>query len=121
MMRTLVVAANIAALSCGVARASECKGVSFPDQMQAGGAQVTLLKVGASRATLNGTPKWGDGSANLSNAASELIRQIVREVRASESTKGWQGGLERTRQAGVPALKGRIAAVDGVMTAVQSR
>lgn len=130
MVRMLVVAVTVAALACGVARASECKGVSFPDQMQVDGTtltlnglglrQATMFKVNVYVAALYVTRKSSDAGVILANAPAELILQFVRDVGASDIAKSWNEGFEKNAKAELPALKDRIATLDGFMTDVKS-
>src|SRR5215469_11293643 len=129
MVRMLVVTATVvAALACGGARASECKGVSFPDQMQVDGAtltlnglglrQATMFKVNVYVAALYVTRKSSDAGVLLANAPAELILRFVRDVGASDIAKSWNEGFEKNAKAELPALKDRIATLDGFMADV---
>ena len=130
MVRMLLVAATAAALACGGARASECKGVSFPEQMQVDGTtltvnglglrQATMFKVSVYVAALYVTAKSSDAGAILANAPAELILQFVRDVGASDIAKSWNEGFEKNAKAELPALTDRIATLDGFMTDVKS-
>ena len=103
MVRMLVVAVTVASLACGEARASECKGVSFPEQMQVDGTtltlnglglrQATMFKVNVYVAALYVTRKSTDAGVILANAPAELILQFVRDVGASDIAKSWNEGF----------------------------
>ena len=126
----LLAAAIVAALGCGVAQAKECEGVSFPEQMQADGAalalnglglrKATILKVKVYVAALYVTRKSSDPAVVLADAPAELILHFVRDVGAGDITKSWDEGFEKNAKADLPALKDRIATLDGFMTDVKS-
>lgn len=130
MLSPFLIAVIVGALAYGVAQAKECKGVNFPDQMQVGGAtltlnglglrQATVLKVNVYVAALYVTRKSGDPGGLLADAPAELILQFVRDVGASDITKGWNEGFEKNAKADLPALKDRIATLNGWMTDVKS-
>ena len=130
MVRMLVVAVTVASLACGEARASECHGVSFPEQMPVDGTtltlnglglrQATMFKVNVYVAALYVTRKSTDAGVILANAPAELILQFVRGVGASDIAKSWNEGFEKNAKAELPALKDRIAMLDGFMTDVKS-
>jgi hypothetical protein len=131
MKRTLLVIGVIAALGAGVARGKECKGVSFSDQAQVEGSaltlnglglrQATMLKVNVYVAALYVTKTSSDGNAILgSSSPYELVLQFVRDVGAGDITKGWDEGFEKNAKGQVPALKERIAMLNGWMVDVKT-
>lgn len=129
--RILAQALVIMALSTGVAQAKECKGVNFPDQAQVEGSSLTLNGLGLRQATafkvnvyvaaLYVDKKSSDPNALLgSNAPSELILQFVRNVGADDLRKGWSEGFEKNSKDQLPALKDRIAMLNGWMADVKT-
>ena len=131
-MRTrLVAAAAIALLYAGVAPAKECKGVGFPDQVQAGGAtlalnglglrQATMFKVNVYVAALYVPKPTSDPNAILAaDVPKELTLHFVRNVGADDIAKGWSEGFEKSAKAELPALKDRIAMLNGWMAEMKS-
>jgi hypothetical protein len=114
------------ALGVGAAHGKECKGVSFPEQMQSDGVplklnglglrQATFLKVDVYVAALYVTATSGDPSTILkSNAPKELILHFVRDVGRADLSKGWDEGFENNAKSQLPALKERIEAFKGLM------
>jgi hypothetical protein len=131
MMKILLQAIVVAALGTGIAQGKECKGVNFPDQAQVeGGAlilnglglrQATMLKVNVYVAALYVAKTSSDPNALLaSNASSELILQFVRNVGADDLRKGWSEGFEKNSKDQLPALKDRIAMLNGWMVDVKT-
>lgn len=128
MMRGfLSLAAGLAlALGASAALAKECKGVSFPDQMQADGAalklnglglrQATILKIDVYVAALYVAQPSKDADAILgAKAPWELALHFVRDVGRSDLTKAWDEGFENNAKGQVPALKDRIETFKGMM------
>lgn len=131
MKRALLPALVAVTLAAGVAHGKECKGVSFPDQAQVDGStltlnglglrQATMLKVNVYVGALYVAKAGSDPKAILAaNAPYELILQFVRDVGASDITKGWDEGFEKNAKADLPALKERIATFNGWMADVKS-
>ena len=129
--RILIPAFLIAALGAGVAHGKECKGVNFPDQAQVEGSNLTLNGLGLRQATafkvnvyvaaLYVTKTSTDANALLgANTPSELILQFVRNVGADDLRKGWSEGFEKNAKDQLPALKDRIAMVNGWMADVKT-
>jgi chalcone isomerase-like protein len=131
MRRNLLVIAVIAALGAGVAQGKECKGVNFPDQAQVEGSaltlnglglrQATILKVNVYVAALYVAKTSNDPNAILgSNSPYELILHWVRDVGVGDITKAWDEGFEKNAKGQLPALKDRIAMLNGWMADVKS-
>jgi hypothetical protein len=131
MQRNLLLLALTALLAAGVAQGKECKGVSFPDSAQVDGATLTLNGLGLRQATMFKVNVYvaalyvaktsNDSGAILgSNAPSELILQFVRDVGAADISKGWEEGFAKNAKAELPALKDRIAMLEGWMVDVKS-
>jgi hypothetical protein len=119
------------ALVAGAAQGKECKGVNFPEQMQVDGSslslnglgmrQATMLKVNVYVAALYVAKTSSDANVLLSSTApSELVLQFVRNVGADDIRKGWNEGFERNSKDQMPALKDRIATLNGWMVDVKS-
>lgn len=118
-------------LGTGMALGKECKGVNFPDQAQVEGSalslnglglrQATFLKVNVYVAALYVPKTSSDPSALLAAPGpSELVLQFVRDVGADDIRKGWEEGFAKNASAQLPALKERIATLNGWMTDVKS-
>jgi len=131
MQRTLILIAAVAALSAGVANGKECKGVGFADRVQVEGGPLTLNGLGLRQATMFKINVYvgalyvaktsSDPNAILgSNAPYEIILQFVRNVDAGDITKGWSEGFERNSKGQLPALKERIATLNGWMNDVKT-
>ena len=131
MLRRLLAAVIVGTLAHSVAEAKDCRGVSFPEQMQVEGStlvlnglglrQATVLKVNVYVAALYVARQSSDASAILAaGSPAELILQFVRDVGASDITKGWNEGFEKNAKAELPALKDRIGTLNGWMTDMKS-
>jgi len=129
--RILFPALVAAMLSAGVAQGKECKGVNFPDQAQVDGTSLTLNGLGLRQATafkvnvyvgaLYVAKTGSDPNAILgANAPYELILQFVRNVGADDLRKGWSEGFEKNSKDQLPALKERIAMLNGWMADVKT-
>jgi hypothetical protein len=121
----------IIGLTAGAASGKECAGVSFPDQAQVEGTNLalnglglrlaTMLKVKVYVAALYVGKTSNDPGAILGSAApTELILQFVRDVGADDLRKGFDEGFEKNAKAQLPALKERIAQLNGWVTDVKS-
>jgi len=130
MQRTLLLMCVVAAFA-GVANGKECKGISFADQAQVEGSALTLNGLGLRQATIFKVnvyvgalyvPKTSsDPNALLgSNSPYELILHFVRNVDAGDITKAWSEGFERNSNEQLPALKDRIATLNGWMSDVKT-
>jgi hypothetical protein len=126
MKLMLLRACVVAALGVGVAHGKDCKSVNFPDQAQVEGTNLTLNGLGLRQATafkvnvyvaaLYVAKTATDANALLgSNTPSELILQFVRNVGADDLRKGWSEGFEKNAKDQWPALKDRIATLNGWM------
>lgn len=121
----------VVALGTGVAHGKECKGVSFPDQAQVDGGNLTLNGLGLRQATAFKVNVYvaalyvgkasTDPSALLgSSTLSELILQFLRGVSADDLRNAWSEGFEKNSKAQLPALKERIAMLNGWMANVKT-
>jgi hypothetical protein len=131
MRRNLLLLATIAALGTGIADAKQCQGVNFPDQVQVDGTTLalnglglrlaTMLKVKVYVAALYVAKTSSDANALLgSNTPSQLVLQFVRDVDASDLTKAWTEGFEKSAKGQLPVLKDRIATLNGWMTEMKT-
>jgi hypothetical protein len=127
----LLLIGGLAMLSVNMAQAADCKGVSFPEEVQAGGnklvlnglglRQATVFKVNVYVAALYVVKKSADPNAILDAAVpKELVLQFVRDVGASDISKGWSEGFEKNAKAHLPALNDRIAMLNSWMSDVKS-
>ncbi len=114
------------ALATGIAHGKECKSINFPDQAQIEGTnlmlnglglrQATVFKVNVYVAALYVAKTSTDPNALLgSNTPTELILQFVHDVGADDLRKGWNEGFEKNAKGQLPALKDRIATLNGWM------
>jgi len=121
----------IVTLYATAANGKECAGVNFPDQAQVEGSNLslnglglrlaTMLKVKVYVAALYVAKTSNDPSAILdSTTPTELVLQFVRDVGADDLRKGWDEGFEKNAKGQLPALKGRIATLNGWMSDVKS-
>ena len=132
MKRILMPALVAAALGAGIAHGKECKGVSFPDQAQVEGSNLSLNGLGLRQATAFKVNVYvaalyvAKTSSDRERACwdrarpSELILQFVRNVGADDLRKGWSEGFEKNSKAQLPALKDRIAMLNGWMADVKT-
>ena len=129
--RILFSAVVVATMGASAVHAKDCKGVIFPDQAQVDGSNLTLNGLGLRQATafkvnvyvaaLYVAKTSTDPSALLgSNTPSELILQFVRNVGADDIRKGWSEGFEKNAKDQLPALKDRIATLNGWMGDVKT-
>jgi len=102
----LVSLAIIMALGVAAAQGKECKGVSFPDQLQVDGRalalnglglrQATMLKVNVYVAALYVTKTSADANLLLgSSSPKQLVLQFLRNVSAAELNKAWDEGFDK--------------------------
>ena len=126
MRRSLLLIGVLAALDAGVAHGNECRGVSFPEQAQVGSSTLALNGLGVRKATMLKVivyvaalyvPKSSsDPKAILgSDSPYELVLQFMRDVVASDIGKGWDEGFAKNAKGQLPALKERIATLNGWM------
>ena len=128
-----IMAATLVALGlhAGSASGKECAGVGFPDQVQVDGASLTLNGLGLRLATMLKVKVYvaglyvgkttNDAGAILgSNAPAELVLHFVRDVGGDDVRKGFEEGFEKNAKARLPALKERIAQLNGWIPDVKS-
>lgn len=125
LLASLAVTLSVGA--AGVAYGKECKGVTFPDQVQADGAtlklnglglrQATMFKVNVYVGALYVAQTSADAAVILkANAPSQVVLQFVRDVSRADLVKGWDEGFENNAKSQLPALKERIETFKGLMT-----
>ena len=108
MIRNLLLVSLGIILALGVAPAQgkECKGVSFPDQLQVDGRalalnglglrQATMLKVNVYVAALYVTKTSADANLLLgSSSPKQLVLQFLRNVSAAELNRAWDEGFDK--------------------------
>ena len=126
MRRISALIATILLLSAGAAYGKACNDVNFPDQAKTGGGTLTLNGLGIRKATmlkvkvyvaaLYLTKTSKDANAILAaNAANQLSLHFVRNVSAADLSKAWDEGFAKNAKAQLPALKKRIATLNGWM------
>ena len=131
MRGNLLLTLAIALSSVGLAHGKECKGVSFPDQVQVAGSalslnglglrQATVFKVNVYVAALYVAKTSNDANAILaSNTPKEIVLHFVRNVSADDVAKGWNEAFEKNAKSELPALKDRIAMLNGWMADLKS-
>jgi Chalcone isomerase-like len=126
----LAVGTMLAALGAGAAHGKECKGVAFPEQAQLDGSNLTLNGLGLRKAflTINvyvaalyvAKPSNDPNVLLGSTTPSELILQFVRDVGAGDITAAWDEGFANNAKGQLPALKDRVAMLNGWMTDIQT-
>ena len=116
----------IIALGTSAAQGKECKGVSFPDDVQVDGTQLVLNGLGIRKATALKINVYVAGLyvANTSkdpsalvrtDAPSQLVLHMVRDVGADDLRDAWSDGFEKNARSQLAALKERIDTLNGWM------
>ncbi|MFO1433327.1 MAG: chalcone isomerase family protein [Candidatus Competibacteraceae bacterium] len=107
----------------------ECKGISFPEQIQVDGArlqlnglglrQATLLRINVYVAALYLESKSANAGEILqSTKPKRLVLHFLRGVGRDDITKAWSEGFEANAGAALPGLKDRITTLNGWMADV---
>jgi len=128
---TLVTALLLGAHAAGAAAASQCDGISFPQQVQARGQTLTLNGLGLRKATIFGIkvyvgalyvahPTADAGAILRSPDPVQLQLRFVFHVTAGQLRDAWREGFEKSAAGELPRLRSRIAQLDGWMTSVGS-
>ena len=133
MRRTLLVVliGAMATLDVEAASAKECKGVAFPEQIQAAGStlklnglglrQATIMKINVYVAALYVASASTDATAILaSNTPKALVLHFVRDVGGADLNKAWEEGFAANAKDRLPALKERIGKLKGWMADMKS-
>jgi chalcone isomerase-like protein len=113
-------------MALGVACAKECKGVDFPEQIQADNGSLvlnglglrlaTVFKVSVYVAALYVPKASGDPATILrTDTAKQIVVHFVRNVGVADLRKGWTEGFEKNANGALPALKDRIATFNSLM------
>jgi Chalcone isomerase-like len=121
----------MAVFGAGAAHSKECRGASFPQEIQSDGSALTLNGLGMRQATVFKVNVYvaalyvvktsTDANAILGTPAPyELVLHFVRNVDASDIDKGWAEGFEKNAHAQLPALQERIATLTKWMTDIKS-
>ena len=129
--RNLLAISAVLAFAAGGANAKECLGVSFPEQAQVAGTTLSLNGLGLRLATFlkvrvyvaalyTAKPSSDPGSILASSAPNELILQFVRDVGVDDIRGAWNDGFDKNAKAQLPALKARIATLNGWMTDIKT-
>jgi hypothetical protein len=111
--------------------AGECDGVTFPQQIQAGGQRLTLNGLGLRKATIFGIKVYvgalyvshptADANAILSSGEPvEMELRFVFHVTAGQLRSAWKEGFEKSAPGELPQLQSRIAQLNGWMNGVGS-
>ncbi|MDX1374177.1 MAG: chalcone isomerase family protein [Burkholderiales bacterium] len=119
-----------AMLAGAAAQAKSCEGVTFPDQVQAGGAALALNGLGLRKATILKVKVYvgalylpqasKDAGAILkANAPKRLVLHFVRDVGGDDLSKGWDEGFENNAGSALAELKPRIESFKAMMTDVK--
>ena len=130
-MRLYLGAFALAVLGVGVAQGRECHAITFPEHVQVQGTDLTLNGLGLREATIFKVSVYvaalyvqqpsHDPRALLAAAPpKQLVMQFVRNVSAKELRERFEEGLARAAGSALPALKDRIALLDGWMRDVRS-
>ncbi|MCZ7564375.1 MAG: chalcone isomerase family protein [Burkholderiales bacterium] len=117
-------------MGVGAAHAKECRGVAFPDQVQADGAALKLNGLGLRQATFLridvyvgalflAQPSKDPGVILKADAPWQLVLHFVRDVGRSDLVKAWDEGFENNAKGEIPALKDRIETFKGTMDDVK--
>ncbi len=121
----------LCAAPAAVAAPTECDGVAFPKQVQAGGETLTLNGLGLRKATIFGikiyvgalyvTHPTADANAILSSRGPvEVELRFVFHATAGQLRNAWQEGFEKSAPGQLVQLQTRIAQLEGWMTGVGS-
>lgn len=118
-------------LVSGPVRAAQCDGVAFPDRVTVGGRVLQLNGLGIRKATffrikvyvgaLYLAHRSHDAAAILnSGGTSEIVLHFLWHVTTGELREAWREGFAHSASAQLPALRSRIAILDGWMHGIDS-
>jgi hypothetical protein len=130
-MRYLPALSVLALLGNASIEAKECKGVTFPDQIDVDGTTLTLNGLGLRQATAFKVSVYvaglylptssADADAILSSSTPKaLVMQFVRNVGVNDLRRAWNEGFEKNAKAELGELKGRIETFNGWMSDVKT-
>lgn len=119
------------AMASGSVRAAQCDGVSFPDHVTVHGQVLTLNGLGIRKATffqikvyvgaLYLTHRSSDAAAILgADEPNEIVLHFLWHVTTGELRDAWNEGFAHSASGRLPALRVRIATLDGWMSGVGS-
>ena len=129
-LRCLALAALLAAAG-GVAQARQCDGVSFPEHVTVHGQTLTLNGLGIRKATFFRIKVYvgalylahpsADAAAILgTDQPSEIVLHFLWHVTTGELRDAWREGFKASAPQELPALRARIAQLNGWMHGVGS-
>jgi hypothetical protein len=115
--------------SAGTAADRQCDGVSFPQQLQAGGGTLTLNGLGLRKATFLRIKVYvgalylphpsADANAILSSREPLALElRFVFHATAGQMRSAWQEGFEKSAPRQLPRLQSRISQLQAWMTGV---
>lgn len=127
----LCIASAASAALAAPAATRECDGVSFPEQIQAGGQTLTLNGLGLRKATIFGIRVYvgalyvahptSDAAAILASRDPVQIElRFVFRATAGQLRSAWQEGFEKSAPRELPQLRSRIAQLESWMSAIGS-
>jgi hypothetical protein len=131
MTRKLGLMSIALALVMSTAHARECNGIAFPDRVQVDSNDLALNGLGMRKATLfkvrvyvaalyTAAPSHDPNALISAGTPVELTLHFVRNVSVDELTNAWTEGFSRNSASQVPALKDRIAKLNGWMTDIRT-
>ena len=131
MKNRLLLIGALTMLGASIAHAAGCRGIDFPEEVQAGASklvlngvglrQATIFKVNVYVAALYTAKKSTDPNVILDAAVpKELVLQFVRDVGAADISKGWNEGFEKNAKTKLPSLSDRIATLNSWMSDIKS-
>lgn len=131
-MRSFVLASGLSLLAAlGPAQAKTCKGVDFPEHVQAGGHDLSLNGLGMRKATFLKVSVYV-GALYVTHPAhdpqplidpgtpAQLILHFVRSVGVGDLRDAWKEGFEKVAKEQLPALNDRIATLNSWMSDVKT-
>lgn len=117
----------LAVASSTAAQARECRGVTFPEQMQVDGASLSLNGLGVRKATLLkinvyvaalyvARPSSDARSLIQSTGPDELVLHFVRDVGVADLRNAWSEGFAHNAKDQLAALRPRLDKLNSWMT-----
>ncbi len=111
----------------GTLAANQCAGVTVPDSVTAGGSELTLNGLGLRLATFLKVevyvaalyvPERSNNAGDLLEADQpwQLSLSFLRSVGSEDMVDAWNEGFASNAKKQLPALKDRIASLNGAMT-----
>ena len=123
--------ATLLALTLGVAQARQCDGVSFPEQVTVHGQTLQLNGLGIRKATFFRINVYvgalylahpsADAAAILAtDQPYEIVLHFLWHVTTGQLREAWRDGFRQSAPAALPALRERIATLNGWMHGIGS-